>query len=802
MVQVQAATIRGDLRGVGLLVDVEGTSGFVITAKAVVQQGSQPSRRVECVFGSGQAARFTTRAAVRVVEPEGELAVLEVRRPQLPSPLPPSTIPRLRPGTSVFAVGFPAVADDAGSQREQLPVTTAARLGEPVRDENGLVVGFEINGQGLERGSPVLNENGDLAGMVVPAGQDTFQVVLADSMRDLLNGRVGQVTIAGAELHRRRVEYEFDVTLLDPRGQIRAVFVHTAPASAATQPPPRNRDGSWRPVAAKMRAHKLAVAKGHATGTVYVEARRGEPAAHVYQLRYLGEASAPVFTQPALLEVTPGTTNEGQGGEGTPARDRQPESAAAEAARPKRTVPEVPRPNAKLASAGLAPIRLPEASIRQPLPGAVTGLAVGGAGRFFVIQCAGQKDLAVFDLMSGQIEQRIPAPDNAVLAASVNMLFVISPSDSTIARWSLDRFRQEATAALAVEGSVRAAATGHSSAHGPLLVQTRSTTEPLIYSTLVHPKTLQPDASRSAWLARRGRKAPLPTRDDGSFSVPLPFGGDLTCCASACGNVFGIWSAQQAQGMTMILDEQTVMCCVGDARFGHLMPMPDGTTVCTARGYASSDLSQGRDVAFCLPSYHPYYFISLQIDAGGRARGRIHDIGQRGRPVHDLPIVEGMVAVGPRNVTGQGLLPEQRYHYVPQAGILVTIPASDDQLVLQQVDFQAAPIPAQLVDTTVVPRDRDRQQPREVSMGPRIWTDRSGEFTIEARFVSRDERGVHLETTDGRSISVPLGKLSREDINYVRQVLSRQQTQKEAQDAAPPEDDSRAGRESAPPRRP
>lgn len=57
----------------------------------------------------------------------------------------------------------------------------------------------------------------------------------------------------------------------------------------------------------------------------------------------------------------------------------------------------------------------------------------------------------------------------------------------------------------------------------------------------------------------------------------------------------------------------------------------------------------------------------------------------------------------------------------------------------------------------------------------RKWADDSGNFSVDAKLtsVSKDRSSVTLELKDGRSVVVPLSRLSTDDIRYVnRQVVA------------------------------
>ena len=50
---------------------------------------------------------------------------------------------------------------------------------------------------------------------------------------------------------------------------------------------------------------------------------------------------------------------------------------------------------------------------------------------------------------------------------------------------------------------------------------------------------------------------------------------------------------------------------------------------------------------------------------------------------------------------------------------------------------------------------------------PRNWTDKTGQFSIDATFVSQDKGSVRIRDLEGRTIRVPKNKLSQADLRYV-----------------------------------
>ncbi len=380
-------------------------------------------------------------------------------------------------------------------------------------------------------------------------------------------------------------------------------------------------------------------------------------------------------------------------------------------------------------------------------------------------------EIGIFDVNQGDIVKQIPAPADTILAASVDKLFIFSPADNAVRRWSLSTMREEKAPAISVDGTVTGAAIGHSCS-GPLLLQVKGDGERVPLNLFVDPVSLKPEPRRDVWLKHRRGVAPAPTKPNGAFGIPMMMTGDNVIRASGSGQVFGIWSRSRGNGMTVMIDEETVMCFYDESRYGHLLPMPDGSAVCTARGYVKSDLSRARDRQYLLPSYHPEYYISVPA-TDSRQGGKIID-RKTGRPVGDLPAIEHVAGTEAGSSRQPTLLPDQRFHYVPQARVLITIP-SDDQLVVQQVDFEPSPISAELADAQGKSEKKSAEPGKPAGAETRTWRDRSGRFDMEAVFVSHNGDKVQLRKSNGQTVSIPMAELSQADVEYVKQLTQRTQ---------------------------
>lgn len=74
----------------------------------------------------------------------------------------------------------------------------------------------------------------------------------------------------------------------------------------------------------------------------------------------------------------------------------------------------------------------------------------------------------------------------------------------------------------------------------------------------------------------------------------------------------------------------------------------------------------------------------------------------------------------------------------------------------------------------------------------RTWTDKSGEFNVEATFEELTAEGVHLHRKDGRSIIVPLSRLSTADRDFLGSIPTAElsaEPPSSAEDSPQPDDD-------------
>jgi hypothetical protein len=304
----------------------------------------------------------------------------------------------------------------------------------------------------------------------------------------------------------------------------------------------------------------------------------------------------------------------------------------------------------------------------RPLPSAVSDVAVGGGGRFLVLYLAGARKLAVFDVSAARVVKYIPVEDGDVrFAAGRDKLVVVQPAHDVVQRWSLTTFERELALPLATPGKVTALALG-SASEGPLLV---GTADRILFFDLGTLKRLDIGAPEDQ---------------------PVRLGAGTRVRASADGRTFGLWRAgAYPQGLeTLVLVGRQLQVHSERGSAGHVTPGPDGKTIFTARGLYTPELKPRREdndagAAYCVPAAHgPLY---LSVNPGDHNSLALHMVGHAG-PLARLTDVEVPEGLGDGDSDPFG--GDRRLHLVPDAKLIITIPDSNDRLVLHRFDLLEA----------------------------------------------------------------------------------------------------------------
>ena len=89
-----------------------------------------------------------------------------------------------------------------------------------------------------------------------------------------------------------------------------------------------------------------------------------------------------------------------------------------------------------------------------------------------------------------------------------------------------------------------------------------------------------------------------------------------------------------------------------------------------------------------------------------------------------------------------------------------------------------------------IAQDADTETPAEAEL--RQWTDTTGKFQIDAKFVEFVGNQVTLQRADGSMLNVPLSRLSSKDRAFVRAELRRRREADKPKDDPPEKSDAPA----------
>lgn len=348
---------------------------------------------------------------------------------------------------------------------------------------------------------------------------------------------------------------------------------------------------------------------------------------------------------------------------------------------------------APAAAAAVRPPALAGDRVEVKLPATVDDVTVGGGGRFLVLSLKKLNKLAVFDASAAKIVDYIPVPPTDFrVAAGRDKLFIVLVDQKVIQRWSLNPVRRELTTTVPVDGVVQAAAMG-SASDGPLLLRWAVGTDALAQSKF------------ELFDANTLRKVDAATSNLGHYGS---YRDSIHIRPSADGQVFGLWSSSMSpSGMcTIVLSGGKATSYYEHSSVGHVVPGPDGRSVFTGTGglytaqlrqlagagRAPGQAAGGRSPLAAFPATVPGFYLTLPLaDAvlppgtlGKAAAGSVCLVGND-RPLVALPELPELPAQVDPWAAGDLTL-DKRVHFLAAANLLITIPATNDALVLRKFD--------------------------------------------------------------------------------------------------------------------
>jgi hypothetical protein len=318
-----------------------------------------------------------------------------------------------------------------------------------------------------------------------------------------------------------------------------------------------------------------------------------------------------------------------------------------------------------LSRVAITPPPLAEEKVVKKLPEPYDDMAVGGGGRYLIFHLPRLRKLAIFDVNEARVTHYIPLDEDRVrFAAGLDKLVIGLSSKGAVERWSLTTFEREMTAFPKSAGDISSVIMG-SASNGPVAVNGLF----LDLATLQPLPLKYPNGGATAW----GPASRLP--------------------AAADGTVYGSWNTNFSPGTssTFVLQGNEVKRNE-EGELGHIVPGPDGRVLYTARGPVSNRFTRlnpwDDKLGYCLPATQGNFFLSLKPAEGSFSGGlSVYLLGEQ-RPVARLDeLGHGLRFDGwDREEYG----PWRRIFLIPQANLLVVLPAGNDRVVLHRFDIDQA----------------------------------------------------------------------------------------------------------------
>jgi hypothetical protein len=333
----------------------------------------------------------------------------------------------------------------------------------------------------------------------------------------------------------------------------------------------------------------------------------------------------------------------------------------------------------------IAPVQAGAPQTEVKLPSDIDDAAVGGGGRFLILHLRKLRQLAIFDTSAAKVVNFLPLDsDNILFAAGAEKLMVVSVDQNTISRYNLLSLEREAIVPMPVTGIINAIAMGANS-QGPLLVLASKGTEPQSSTafSLVDPNTMTLKDTLSK-VANHYR----------SYLYKIHIR------ASADGTVFCMWSPDSMPSglQTMIIEGNNAQSWHISSSLGLTIPSPDSRIIHTS-GYTYTVEGKIRNRTASgmlrIPAMRGNLYLEIDPEGGITVRlpgedyvlaalPQINDISDVSRNLSiglgNFPLYPMPVAAAPRQNTQ--LDRDKRIYFIPNAHLIVVIPATKDRLIL------------------------------------------------------------------------------------------------------------------------
>jgi hypothetical protein len=325
------------------------------------------------------------------------------------------------------------------------------------------------------------------------------------------------------------------------------------------------------------------------------------------------------------------------------------------------------------------------------LPNTMKDLCRAASGRFLLVSMGNLPSLAIIDLDQAQIVKILPLPSQEALVAGTNEhFFVWDPIKNNLNRYSLQSLEIEASAPVPFEGKPLSICAGEAS-DGPLAIIVLIQKDNLNFNDWVF---VDPIKLKSIPYEINGesRTDKIKTINQGGSGPSLR--------ASADGRVFGAWGFGGSPTGVLVASfaDRFLTPRYEHNSMGHVVPTSDGMHLLTESGGVLNRSLSGIEPltgqqAVLFPSSHPIIYLSLLGRRPGEDQTPIINTKGIVRMVGAEASLASLPPTGlePPDASGRYSGPnlDKRLYLDVEAGILVSIPFSDDKILVQPFDLHA-----------------------------------------------------------------------------------------------------------------
>ena len=346
-------------------------------------------------------------------------------------------------------------------------------------------------------------------------------------------------------------------------------------------------------------------------------------------------------------------------------------------------VPKPKQPARKVDENGveLWPNNLMELNL--PLPGAFDDVALAGKGQYLLLQISTMKKIVVVDVYARKVVREFPLDQaNVRMTANANSMFLATPDDNMIRRYSLRDFKLDRKGKLPFVQPVMLIETGFAAAGGPVFVSTEKGPGVFIGSS-----TLRPASVQVVDMTYPNRKSGLPG-----------VGANAQVRANANATLFAHRETQYSPNTMRIMALAGRQVRLGTLResVGYLAPSANGQLLFTSEGVYTQQLKEyGKHEAkfatsFPLPAVSGDLSIRLVRDDNAKRKGKhkarmtVHR-GISPEPILTIPEVNFRAGEYSDFHNREMVGIDQRIYFYPKEKLLVTLPPASLSVVIHRL---------------------------------------------------------------------------------------------------------------------